>query len=98
ERSFAWNFVKGAAGLWSRLCIVLALAVTCSTYLSGVVSFVAAMFIFVAGFFQDYLRSLAENTSVGGGPLESLIRLVNREAATAPLDTSPTVSFAQGTD
>jgi hypothetical protein len=98
ERSFAWNFVKGAAGLWLRLCIVLAVAVTCSTYLSGVVSFVATMFLYLAGFFQEYVRSLAENTAPGGGPFESLIRLVNREAPTSPLDTTPTNSFALGSD
>jgi hypothetical protein len=98
ERSFAGNFVKGAAGLWLRMCLVLAIAVTCSTYLNGVVSFVAAQTIYVSGFFMDYIRSLAENTSIGGGPLESFIRLATREAATSPLDPTPGVQAALGTD
>jgi ABC-type transport system involved in multi-copper enzyme maturation permease subunit len=98
EGNFAWNFVKGALGLWLRLCIVLGVAVTCSTYLSGVVTLVVTAFVYFAGFFKDYVRALAENTSAGGGPLESLVRLVQREAPTTPLDISPGTTAALGTD
>ena len=98
ERSFAWNFVKGSLGLWLRLCIVLGVAVTCSTYLSGVVTLLVTAFVYIAGFFKDYVRALAENTSAGGGPLESLIRLVEKQAPTTPLDTTPGNQAALGTD
>jgi ABC-type transport system involved in multi-copper enzyme maturation permease subunit len=98
ERSFVWNFVKGAAGLWLQLCIVLALTVTCSTYLSGVISFVVAAFVYVSGIFLDYVRSLAENTAVGGGPFEQLVRLVQREPLSTTLEATPGVNLAQGTD
>src|SRR5262249_18593409 len=98
ERSFAWNFVKGAFSLWLRLCIILALAVTCSTYLSGVISFMAAAFLYVSGFFQEYVKSLAEGTLVGGGPLESLIRLAKHQPPADPLGKTPASVLAQGTD
>ena len=41
NQPFAQNFVKGMFGLWCRLCIVIGLAVACSTYLSGVLSLLA---------------------------------------------------------
>jgi ABC-type transport system involved in multi-copper enzyme maturation permease subunit len=98
EEPFAWNFVKGAIGLWLRICIVVGVAVACSTYLSGVIAFMTAMFIYVVGFFLDYVRSLADNTIVGGGPMESFFRLVNKENPLTPLEANPVTHLALGTD
>ena len=72
EQPYALNFLKGAFGLWCQLCIVIGLAVACSTYLSGVLSLLATAFIFVVGFFTDHLSELAQNRAVGGGPLRSM--------------------------
>ena len=41
EQPFALNYVKGMIGVWCWLCIVIGLAVACSTYLSGVLSMLA---------------------------------------------------------
>jgi hypothetical protein len=98
ERPFAWNFFKGAMGLWLRLCIVVGLAVACSTYLSGVVAFLATAFVYLAGFGQEYVREVANPTSVGGGPMESLVRLVNRQNLVTPLDPGATAQLAKGYD
>jgi hypothetical protein len=84
EQPFALNYVKGMIGLWCRLCILVGLAVTCSTYLSGVLSLLAAALIFSAGFFSDHMRDLAANRTVGGGPFESMSRLMKAEQPTAP--------------
>src|SRR5262249_7580046 len=46
---FTVNFVKGMIGLWCRLCIVIGLAVACSTYLSGVLSLLVAAVIYLLG-------------------------------------------------
>ena len=51
EQPFALNFLKGMVGLWCRLCIVIGLAVACSTYLSGVLSLLVTAVIFIFGFF-----------------------------------------------
>jgi hypothetical protein len=100
EGTFAWNFFKGAVGLWLRLLLVIAIAVTCSTYLSGVISFVATAFLYFAGLFRDtdYIKGLAEGTNVGGGPLESFVRLVSHESLVTPLESTAGTDFAQGTD
>ena len=99
EKGFAWNFIKGSLGLWLRLCIVMGLAVACSTYLSGVIAWFTALFIFIAGFFQEYIQKLASGTAIGGGPMESFLRLVNKESMAVPLDQTPGgKSLAEPTD
>jgi hypothetical protein len=84
EQPFALNYVKGMVGLWCGLAILVGIAVACSTYLSGVLSLLAASLIFITGFFTDHLRDVATNRTVGGGPLESLSKLIKTEQPTAP--------------
>ncbi|TMQ35655.1 MAG: hypothetical protein E6K70_01015 [Planctomycetota bacterium] len=98
EGTFAWNFFKGAIGLWMRLCMVIAIAVTCSTYLSGVISWLTTGIIYVAGIFQEYIRSIVENTNPEGGPILSMVRLINREGLAGSVDQTPGGNIAQGTD
>jgi len=98
DGSFAWNFFKGAVGLWLRLVLVIAVAVACSTYLSGVISFLVTIFLFISGLFQDFVQSLAENTSVGGGPAESLVRLATNKNLTIPLEPTATTAVAENVD
>ena len=50
---FAWNFFKGAFGLWLRLCLVIGLSITFSTYLSGVISFLLMAFLYLGGLFRE---------------------------------------------
>jgi hypothetical protein len=88
EQPFELNFLKGMVGLWCRLCIVIGLAVACSTYLSGILSFLAAGFIFVLGYFGEHLNDLAFNRNVGGGPFRSFTQLLKAEQPTAPLAES----------
>src|SRR5262249_27497139 len=57
EGDFRLNFFKCAVGVWLRLCIVIGLAVTASTYLSGVISFLWCMFLLILGYFQDFIRN-----------------------------------------
>ncbi|HVL13843.1 MAG TPA: hypothetical protein VM529_14840, partial [Gemmata sp.] len=59
-----------------------------STYLSGVLSLLAVLLIFVCGFFGDFLRDLANNRSVGGGPFQSMSQIIKAEQPTAPLAES----------
>lgn len=95
EGSFGLNYFKGAVGLWYRLVIALAIAVACSTYLAGVLSFLTAMFLFIGGFFLDFIQELARGMNTGGGPLESLARLVNGATPTGELDATPGVKAMQ---
>src|SRR5207248_5852809 len=100
DGSFALNFFKGVLGLWLRLVMVIVVAVSCSTYLSGVISLLAVAFLYGTGLFQDFIEELADGTSVGGGPAESMLRLAQNQNLTAPLPetagTAAATYFDQG--
>jgi hypothetical protein len=84
--SFWLNFYLGALGLWCRLAIIIMICVALSTYLLGVISFLIATFLYVGASFQDFIYSLAYGQNIGGGPLESLTRLVRGDTPTAQLE------------
>jgi hypothetical protein len=88
EQPFALNYAKGMIGFWCWMCIVIGLAVACSTYLSGVLSLLATGVIFIFGFFPEHLADVASNRNIGGGPFESMSRLLKAEQPTAPLSES----------
>jgi hypothetical protein len=89
---FAWNFVKGSVGLWLRIGLILGLAVCLSTYLSGVITLIVSLVVYVAGSFHDYVRAVAEGTDPSGGPMEGLYRLARRELSGAPLKEGTTTT------
>jgi len=95
---FALNYVKGMVGLWCQLCIVIGLAVACSTYLSGVLSLLLTALIYVVGLATDHLNDMATGRSIGGGPVEAMSRLLKSEQPTAPLPETAGTKFIQGID
>jgi hypothetical protein len=86
ERSFAGNYFKAAFGLWYRLLLMIGLAVAISTYLSGIITWICAMFLFVLGNFKDDIMQLAQGLSEGGGPSISAIRVLTRKTTAAELE------------
>lgn len=99
NQPFWWNFLKGAFGLWLMLVLVIGLAVTLSTCLSGVVSWLTSMFIVLIGFFRPFIQEIAEGKVVGGGPGEAWFRLWNNENLITSLDeSSPGVKVALAID
>jgi hypothetical protein len=86
DRPFWINFAKGALCIYLIACVVLGLALTCSTYLTGIVSLLMTALLCIGGLFLPFIRSLAESRNWEGGPLESLYRLANRQVASTPLD------------
>lgn len=98
EKPFAINFFKGAIGLWDRLVLVIVMAVTLSTYLSGIISFLSTFFFYFFGLLVDFVKQLAEGKVDGGGPAEALIRLSTGTNLIVPLDQTATVRVALGSD
>jgi hypothetical protein len=98
ERPVWLNFFKGAAGIWLLLCLVIGIAVACSTYLSGVISFLTVGFLLLAGAFLPFIKDLADRRSVGGGPMEAFVRLSRNQPLGVPLGKSPTALVAQRID
>jgi len=98
EKNFYVNFIKGLVGLWFLTLMVLGVAICCSTYLSGVVSLLCTLFLFLTGFFVPSLQQMANNQTIGGGPAEAFTRIVSRNNMVAPLEESPGVTVIQGFD
>jgi ABC-type transport system involved in multi-copper enzyme maturation permease subunit len=98
EKGFYVNFLKGLIGLWFSTLMVLGVAICCSTYLSGVISLLCTMFLFVAGFFTPTIAQMANNQSIGGGPAEAFSRIINRSNMVMPLEETPTTAVIRGVD
>jgi ABC-type transport system involved in multi-copper enzyme maturation permease subunit len=82
---FAWNFAKGYLGIWLQLVVVISIGVLFSTFLSGPVAMIATLGVLVGGLFNDFMLRLATQQTYGGGPFESLYRLLTQENMTAEL-------------
>jgi ABC-type transport system involved in multi-copper enzyme maturation permease subunit len=86
ERPFWVNFFKGVIGIWCLTVLVVGLALSCSTYLSGVITLLAVAFLFTTGVFREHVTKVSFGANEGGGPAESLIRLFGRQNLVTPLD------------
>jgi hypothetical protein len=86
DQPFWLNFSKGALCLFLIACLVLGVAVVCSTYFSGIVSLLLTGLLCVGGLFKTFVQAVAEGRSEGGGPLEAIYRLANRQVTAMPLD------------
>lgn len=98
ERDFWQNFLKGVIGMWCTHMLVLGIAVSLSTYFSGVISLLGTMYLYIAGLFSDYLVEIAEGRLDGGGPLEAGARLSGKAPIAGKLDASPATSLIQTID
>ena len=93
---FALNFFKGTVGIWCRIILLIGMAVSASTYLSGVIAFLAVGFVYLGGVFRPFIKSLIDRENYSGGPMESAIRLFGQQAG--PLDQTAGSRLALGTD
>jgi hypothetical protein len=72
--------------------------VTASTFLSGPVAGLTTFGILMCGFFIGFLRELATGKLEGGGPLESLYRIVTGENAIEMLEQTTSMRLVQSID
>jgi hypothetical protein len=86
EKPFEWNYVKGLFSLWLKVLFLTSVAVAASTVLNGFVTVVFAVGVYVMGLFHDFLMQVASGQSLGGGPIESAIRLFTQQNQTNELD------------
>ena len=96
--SFAWNYAKGCLGAWFAMLIVTALGVMFSTFLSAPVALVASVAVLLVGQFREFIARLFQSQltgdatiAPGGGPIESLYRIVSQTSITLELDPTPAV-------
>jgi hypothetical protein len=99
DASPLWNYVKAQIGIWVQMVIVIAIGVTASTLLNGPVSVLFTVSFILLGFFKEFFINVATGKQVGGGPIESLVRLVTQKNQTTGLeDGGFAVQLMQGID
>ncbi len=78
DRPFWVNFVKGYMSIWFQMVVVTCFGVAFSTFLSGPVAMIATLSALVMGFFKGFVFDVATGEMPGGGPLESLVRIIKQ--------------------
>jgi hypothetical protein len=103
--SYPLNFCKGYLGIWLQMLLVIGYGVMFSTFLSGPVAMLATMGAIVLGFFTEnvtnlFLAVIRHDYKLvpGGGPIESLIRIVTHHNITLDLEPTLGVQVAQFVD
>ena len=105
DASFELNFLKGYAGIWVSMILVTAFGVMFSTFLSAPVALLATGATMLLGFAAQHVINMAnsviatelvkrEDLWYGGGPFQSLIRLVRQDNITGDLQPSFGVDLA----
>ena len=103
--TFAMNYAKSCLGIWFSMLLVTAIGVMFSTFLAGPVALLATLSVVLVGQFREFIQRLFEaqmtgNTKEmpGGGPIESLYRLVTQASITVDLDQTPLVTAMKTAD
>jgi hypothetical protein len=90
ENPFWWNLTKSYLSIWLQMTMVIAFGVMFSTFLSGPVAMVATFVCVLLGFsaeqVYDTRHFIDEGIERGGGPIESMVRLLKQDAMTTQLD------------
>lgn len=96
--SFALNFIKGYWGIWLQMLLVTSLGVFFSTFLSGPVAMLATLGALLGGFFNGFMFRLATGQTYGGGPFESVIRILTQQNVTSEMEPGLRTTVAQAAD
>jgi ABC-type transport system involved in multi-copper enzyme maturation permease subunit len=80
-----WNLIKAHISIWVQMVLVIAIGVTCSTVVNGPVAMLFTLSFITLGFFRQMFFDVATGRQIGGGPLESLYRLVTQMNQMSPL-------------
>ena len=105
DGSFVLNYAKSCLGIWFSMLLVTAMGVMFSTFLAGPVALLATLAMVMIGQFREFIAKLFESQVTGdativpgGGPIESLYRIVTQTSITLPLDPTPAVQAMKTVD
>jgi len=105
DGSFALNYAKSCLGILFSMLLVTAMGVMFSTFLGGPLALFATLAVVLVGQFREFIQRLFESQVTGdssivpgGGPIESLYRIVTQESITVELAASPAVQIMKTVD
>jgi hypothetical protein len=96
---FGWNYMKGLFGVWLQAMVLTAIGVCAGTFLSWPVALLTTIFFFVGGQLAfAFLVDFSRQAIMGGGPFESLIRIVTHDNQMSDLSPTAGVVLAKTLD
>jgi hypothetical protein len=105
DGSFAANYAKSCLGIFFSMLLVTAMGVMFSTFLGGPLALFATLAVVLIGQFREFIQRLFESQVTGdssivpgGGPIESLYRIVTQTSITVELTASPAVQIMKAVD
>ncbi len=97
--NFGQNFMKGLFGVWLQALVLTAIGVFAGTFLSWPVALLTTLAFFVAGQVAfSFLLEFTRQSMLGGGPFESLIRLLSHDNQMSELAPTLAVVTAKTLD
>ncbi len=106
NKPFVWNFAKGYLGIWFQMVLMVSFGVMFSTFLSGPVAMLTTVGVLILGIFTtSFIKPLTESViesdikkMAGGGPIESMIRLVTQKGIMVELEDTAGTRTAKMAD
>jgi len=100
DTSFRANFAKGYLGIWLQMVLVIAIGVMFGTFLSGPVAVLATAGTLLTALpvVSNFMVELSLGKTYGGGPFESLIRLLTQRNLTSELEPGLQTTVAKEAD
>ena len=103
--SFVLNYAKSCLGIWFAMLLVAAIGVMFSTFLAGPVALLATLSVIMIGQFRGFIEGLFDAQLTGnsfevpgGGPIESLYRIVTQASIVVELDQTSFVTAMKTVD
>ncbi len=96
---FWLNYLRGLAGIWLQALVITAIGLFAGTFLSWPVALLLTLAAYLAGQLAfGFLEQFAQGQVQGGGPIESLIRLLGHDNLASDLAPTAGVLAAQTLD
>ncbi|HXY32737.1 MAG TPA: hypothetical protein VEI07_00835 [Planctomycetaceae bacterium] len=93
DRPFAVGFFKAVGGVWLQALVVVMIGVAASCFLKGPVATLMTFCVLIVGMsFRGLIDKIVSGDQLGGGPTESIYRMVTHLNQTVDLDLSGTVT------
>jgi hypothetical protein len=96
---FGFNYMKGLFGVWLQAMVLTAIGICAGTFLSWPVALLTTIAFFVAGQLAfTFLFDFSRQAILGGGPFESLIRILTHDNQMSDLTPTAGVVLAKTLD
>jgi hypothetical protein len=97
--NFGVNYMKGLFGVWLQAMVLTAIGVCAGTFLSWPVALLTTIAFFIAGQLAfAFLVDFSRQAILGGGPFESLIRILTHDNQMSELTPTAGVVLAKTLD